>query len=451
LRICNPGPERYASDEEGRLRRQNFRKSEIRNPHFEIQMMLLAPYRVLDLTDDLGFLAGKIFGDLGAQVIKVEPPLGEPSRCRPPFLSNDSGYSQSLYWEAYNSNKRGITLDLSQQQGRELFCRLAKPADFIIESFAPGTLQEWGLDYETLSRENPGLILVSITPFGSEGPFRDFAASDLEIMALSGAMSLAGEKDGEPMRVSVPQAPMWVGAEAVMGALTALAYRTLTGRGQHVDVSAQVAVMAALAHAPAFWDLNRENPEREGVFVTGRSLQGARMRVMWPCKDGWLNFIIYGGAAGRHTNQQLAAWMAEREMAPEWLKNIDWSTFAVTNITQDEVNRLEAPIAAFFSTITKQEFRVGATERQMLGYPVATIEDIYQDEQLQARKFWQDVADSNNGATLKHPGGFAIFNGERLQIHRPAPQIGEHNCEVYGKDLSLSQQEIARLKGEAVI
>src|SRR5258706_12454989 len=326
-------------------------------------MNLLAPYSVLDLTNDLGFLAGKIFGDLGAQVIKVEPPLGDPSRRRPPFLNNDDGYPQSLYWEAYNSNKRGITLDLTQPKARELFCRLAKTADFIIESFAPGTLREWGLDYEILRRENPGLILISITPFGQEGPYRDFAASDMEIMALSGAMSLAGEKDGEPMRVSVPQAPMWVGAEAVMGALTALAYRTLTGKGQHVDVSAQVAVMAALAHAPAFWDLNRENPEREGVFVTGRSLQGAKMRVMWPCKDGCLNFIIYGGAAGRHTNQQLAAWMAERGMAPEWLQNIDWSTFAVTDIDQEAVNRLEAPIADFFSTLTKQEFLAGAMNR----------------------------------------------------------------------------------------
>ena len=121
-------------------------------------MNLLAPYRVLDLTNDLGFLAGKIFGDLGAQVIKVEPPSGDPSRRRPPFPENNSGCPQSLYWEAYNSNKRGITLDLSQQQGRELFCRLVTTADFVIESFKPGTLREWGLDYETLSRENPGLI-----------------------------------------------------------------------------------------------------------------------------------------------------------------------------------------------------------------------------------------------------------------------------------------------------
>src|SRR6267142_1328403 len=373
-------------------------------------MMLLSQYRVLDLTSELGFLAGKIFGDLGAEVIKVEPPAGDSSRRRPPYLKERSGASQSLYWQAYNSNKRGVTLDLSQQKGRELFLRLAKTADFVIESFRPGTLREWGLDYETLNRENPGLILVSITPFGQEGPYRDFVASDLEIMALSGAMSLAGEKDGEPMRGSVPQAPMWVGAEAVMGALTALAYRSVTGNGQHVDVSAQVAAMAALAHAPAFWDLDSDNPQRAGIFVTGRSLKGAKMRVMWSCKDGWLNFIIYGGAAGQHTNQQLAAWMDEKAMAPKWFTDFDWSSFTVTDIDQEAVDHLEAPIAEFFSTLTKQEFLAGAMQREILGYPVATVEDIYADEQLRARQFWHEVNDPDSGLTLEHPVGFAIGN-----------------------------------------
>ncbi len=414
-------------------------------------MMLLSPYRVLDLTSELGFLAGKIFGDLGAEVIKVEPPTGDSSRQRPPFLKKGSGAPQSLYWQTYNCNKRGITLDLSQHKGRELFLRLAKTVDFVIESFRPGTLREWDLQYEALSRENPGLILVSITPFGQEGPYRDFAASDLEIMALSGAMSLAGEKDGEPMRGSVPQAPMWVAAEAVMGALTALAYRSVTGKGQHVDVSAQVAVMAALAHAPSFWDLNRENPERAGIFVTGRSLKGAKMRVMWSCKDGWLNFIIYGGAAGRHTNQQLAAWMNEKGMAPKWFMDIDCSTFTVTDIEQEAVDRLEAPIADFFSTLTKQEFLAGAMKRQILGYPVATVEEIYGDEQLRARQFWHEANDPDSGVTLKHPGGFAIFNGERLQIRQLAPRIGQHNREVYENDLGLSGREIAQLQVEGVI
>ena len=413
--------------------------------------MLLAPYRVLDLTGPLGFLTGKIFGDLGADVIKVEPPGGDPSRRQPPFLNNGNGCGQSLYWVAYNANKRGVTLNLENDKGRNLFYRLAAESDFIIESFPLDTRAELGLGYDELSRQNRGLILVSISPFGQEGPYKDLQGSDLEIMALSGAMSLAGEKDGEPMRVSVPQAPMWVGAEAAMGALTALAYRSTTGLGQHVDVSAQVAVMSALAHAPAFWDLNRVNPERAGVFVTGRSVLGAKMRVMWRCKDGWINFIIYGGAAGRHTNQQLVMWMDEKGLAPAWLKEINWSTFAVTNITQSEVDRLEAPIVNFFAAVSKNEFLAGAIKRQMLGYPVATIADIDLNPQLQARNFWQDVVDGGSGKILKYPGGFAVVNGQRLPIRRAAPKVGEHNAEVYREELGLNESEIAQLNADGVI
>jgi crotonobetainyl-CoA:carnitine CoA-transferase CaiB-like acyl-CoA transferase len=413
-------------------------------------MLLLRPYRVLDLTGALGFLTGKIFGDLGADVVKVEPPGGDAARRWPPFLSGDNA-PQSLYWLAFNANKRGVSLNLEDSRGRELFVRLAKKADFVVESFAPGTLDGWGLGYERLREENPALILVSITPFGQEGPYRDHLASDLEIMAASGAMSLAGEKDGEPMRVSVPQAPMWVGAEAAMGALTALAYRAATGRGQRVDVSAQVAVMAALAHAPAFWDLNRVNPERAGIYVTGRSVSGARMRVFWPCRDGWINFIIYGGAAGRHTNQQLVAWMDEKGLAPAWMKQTDWRSFEIPSITQEEVDRLEAPIGEFFLTVTKQEFLEGAIRRQMLGYPVSTVEDIYRDPQLAARGFWQDVRDPATGVSLKYPGGFAVVNGERLMIRRPAPAVGAHNREVYGDELGLSRAEIAGLQTAGVV
>ena len=223
-----------------------------------------------------------------------------------------------------------------------------------------------------------------------------------------------------------------------MGALTALAWRQTSGRGQHVDVSAQAAVIAALSHAPAFWDLNQENPERAGVYVTGRSLRGARMRVFWPCRDGWINFIIYGGAAGRETNQQLVAWMDEQGMAPSWLKEIDWSTFEVTTIVQEEVDRLETPVGQFLATLTKRQFLEGAVQRGMLGYPVATVEDIANDPQLAARRFWQQVCDPATGDSWKFPGGFAVINQNRLEIRRPAPSIGQHNSEVYEQLLGFS-------------
>lgn len=393
--------------------------------------MLLAPYRVLDATGPLGFLAGKIFADLDADVVKVEPPGGDPSRKWPPVLPGKDGIApQSLFWLSTNANKRGITLDLDSQEGRRRLRQLAERVDFLFESFPPGTMKAWGLEHESLRRENPALITVSITPFGQEGPYKNFQAFDLEIMALSGAMSLAGEEAGEPMRVTVPQAPMWVGVEAAIGALTALSYRFATGKGQHVDVSAQVAVLSALAHAPVFWDMNRINPQRTGIYVTGRSVTGARMRVFWPCRDGWINFIIYGGAAGQHTNREIVRWMDERGLAPEWLQRVDWSNFAAATLTQEEVDRLETPIGAFLSTLTKQEFLEGAIARGMLGYPVSTVEDISRDRQLEARGFWQDVHDPSAGRVLRYPGGFAVINGKRPPIRRPAPRVGQHDEEI---------------------
>ena len=393
--------------------------------------MLLAPYRALDLTGPLGYLAGKVLADLGADVIKVEPPGGDPSRAWPPHLAGPNGSPpQSFFWLSANAGKRSLTLDLEREDDRALLVRLADGADFLLESFAPGTLEGWGLGDDVLRRRNPRLITVSITPFGRSGPYRDYAAFDLEIMALGGAMSLAGEEGREPMRVSVPQAPMWVGVEAAMGALTALVHRSASGRGQRVDVSAQAAVLSALAHAPAFWDLNRANPQRAGIYITGRSVTGARMRAFWRCRDGWINFILYGGAAGRHTNRELVSWMGERGMAPEWLAAVDWARFEVTTLTQDEVDRLEVPIEAFLATLTKREFMAGAIRRGMLGYPVSTTKDIAEDPQLAARGFWQELATPGSGSRLRHPGGFAVVNGTRLGPTRPAPLPGQHTREV---------------------
>src|SRR5437879_4697606 len=260
---------------------------------------ILAPYRVLDLTGELGPLCAKILADLGADVLKVEPPTGDPSRWRGPFPGDRPDPEQSLSWAAWNVNKRSVTLDLALSAGRDGLRRRAREADFLIESFPPGELDRLGLGYLALAEENPRLIVTSITPFGQTGPYSTYRASDLELMAAAGCMSLTGEPDGPPLRISLPQASAWAGVYAAAGSLLALQHRYLTGEGQHVDVAAQSCLLSALGHAPGFWDLNRTNTVRAGVFMTGRSITGAPARVMWPCRDGFLNFIIYGGAAGR--------------------------------------------------------------------------------------------------------------------------------------------------------
>lgn len=368
---------------------------------------MLNAYHVLDLSNRVGWLAGRLLADLGANVVKVEAPgvgIDDPD------------------WQAYNVNKRLLRLDLATSEGRSDLDRLIGGVDILIESAEPGERDTF-LDPARLRRLNPGLIHVTVTPFGSAGPRSRWAASDLEMMAAGGAMSLAGEPDGTPTRVTVPQSYCWAGAQAAVGAMTALIHRTATGEGQHVDVSAQAAVILALSHAPAFWDIEGSVPTRAGAFVTGRSIKGARYRAFWPCADGYLNFVLYGGPAGRRTNAQLVAWMRECGAELGELETIDWKRFDPRLATQEEVDQLERPIAAFFLGIKKRDFLEQASRREMLGYPVSTVRDIGADPQLTAREFWQDLP-APEGERQRHCGSFAIVDGVRAPLrHRAGAQI----------------------------
>lgn len=411
---------------------------------------MLSPYRVLDLTNELGFLCGKILGDLGADVIKIEPPGGDPSRKIGPFYHDEPDPEKSLYWFAYNNNKRGITLNLETPKGREMFKQLAQKADIVVESFRPGYLDSLGVGYSSLSEINPRIIVTSITPYGQKGPYSQWLASDLEIMASGGAMYLFGERDREPLRVSIPQSYMWGAMHGAAGSLVALYHQVLTGEGQHVDVASREAVILGLANAPAIWDITRTNPQRDGIFLVGRSVTGAKMRVMWPTKDGYVNFIIYGGPAGRRTNQALAEWMASvGKPSRVWLEK-DWSKFDIATITQEEVDELEAPLEAFFKDITCEEFFKGVVERDMLGYPVATPRENLNDPQLAARGFWVKIEHPELGESITYPAYFAKFSETTCGIRRRAPLIGEHNEEVYA-ELGLGRAELAALKEANVI
>ncbi|MDP2661796.1 MAG: CoA transferase [Dehalococcoidia bacterium] len=412
---------------------------------------ILSPFRALDLTGELGFLCGKILGDLGADVIKIEPPGGDPARNRGPFCCDQPDPEKSLYWLAYNNNKRGITLNLEQATGRDLFLRLAREAHFVIESFRPGYLDGLDLGYAALRRANPGLVMVSITPYGQTGPYAGYQASDLELMAMGGAMSVTGDADRPPVRVSFPQSPLWAGMHAAMGAMVAHYHRTVTGEGQYVDVSAQASVTWALSHAPSFWSVNRTIPAREGGYLTGRSITGAKMRVVFPCKDGYLNFIVYGGPAGRHTNRELVKWMDERGMATEWLKTKNWDEFDIATVTQEDIDRIEEPAEAFFRTLTKGEFFQRVLEHEMLGYPLATAEDALVDRQLQERGYWQELEHPELGRSVSYPGPFAHMSEGGCGVWRKAPLIGEHNQEIYAGELGLSKAELVMLKEAGVI
>ncbi len=412
---------------------------------------LLGPYRVLDLTDRDGWLCGRILGDLGADVTKIEPTGGDPGRRLGPFYHDTPEPHHSLPWLAYNANKRGITLAVEEAEGRELLRRLVRAADFLIESCPPGFLAERGLGYCALRELNPRLVYTSITPFGQTGPYARYRGSDLIAMGMSGLMSLVGEPGRPPLRVSLPQAAMWAGMYAAGGTLIAHHYRQATGRGQHVDVSMQASLLWALANAPAHWSLLREDLLRGGTRIVGRSAAGARMRAIHRCRDGHINFIFYGGEAGKRSNEAMVQWMAEFNEAPAWLKQKDWGAFNVATSTQEEIDTLEQPFVEFLARRTKAEFAAEAVKRGILGYPVADARDIRNDPQLAARGFWQEVEHPGLDATMTYPGPFTRFSAAACAIRRRAPDIGEHNTEIYAEGLGLSRRDLDALRQKAII
>src|SRR5260370_6471667 len=214
-------------------------------------MPMLSPYRVLDLTTERGLLCGQMLADMGANVAKAARLGGSPARQTGPFSKDQPHPNRSLYWWAYNRNKRSITLDIERDEGRALLRRLVERADFLLESHNPGYLSERDLGFADLAGQSPSLIYVSITPFGQDGPKATYADSDLIIMAAGGPLLLAGDEDRPPVRLSIPQAYLHASADAAVGALAAHHERTRSGLRPHVDgASVQSVSIATQSHLP---------------------------------------------------------------------------------------------------------------------------------------------------------------------------------------------------------
>jgi crotonobetainyl-CoA:carnitine CoA-transferase CaiB-like acyl-CoA transferase len=421
----------------------------------------LTGYRALDLTDEKGLLCGKILADLGVDVIKVERPGGDAARRIGPFAQDIPDPERSLFWWAFNANKRGITLDLTKPEGRELFFCLIRTADFVIESFPPGELDRRGLGYHTLARHRPRLILTSITPFGQTGPYARYKATDLVLMAMGGSMFVMGDPDRPPVRIGYPQAFLHAGAEAAVGSLIAHYHRELTGEGQWVDVSAQEAVVWTLMNETPFPILHGVSVKREGLYT---STAGLRRQRIYACKDGYISFHMVGGAMGGPSFRALTAWMEEEGMAPALMRDKDWDGWDLSTLAADpergqqELDAIAAAMARFFSRFTKQELYSQALKRRILLAPVADIGDIMASEQLAAREFFVRmspgaVADGSPLGTSEalYPGPFAKFSATPIRLHRWAPRIGEHNTEIYAGELGLSDTALQALRSEGVI
>jgi crotonobetainyl-CoA:carnitine CoA-transferase CaiB-like acyl-CoA transferase len=392
---------------------------------------MLSRYRVLDLTDEGALICGQILGDLGADVILVEPSAGVQARRIGPFADDQPEVNRSLNFWALNRNKRGITLDLETSAGRESLLQLVKTSDILVESFAPGHLDRLGLGYAALAQTNPGLVMVSITPFGQHGPKAHWAATDLTVTAASGVLFMTGDEDRPPVHVSIPQAYLNAGAEAAVGALIALCARERDGLGQHVDVSAQTAMMMTTQSMVLAHGWKDHAPERIGG---GLKIGHIRLRFVYPCKDGHVNITFFFGAAIGPATRRLFDWIHEEGFCDDATRDKDWSAYGLHLMTGqepiEELARCTDCIERFTLSHTKAELAEDAYRRRVLLVPISNTRDLLHSEQLKARDYWTELEHPELRRRVTYPGPFAKFSEAPIRYRRRAPLLDEHSREV---------------------
>jgi len=391
--------------------------------------MLLAPYRVLDLTHTHGVLCAQILGDLGADVIQIEPPGGAPGRGLGPFLNGEPDPEGSLYWWGYARGKRSMELDIDAQ--RDIFLKLVERADFLIEAETPGNLEERGIGYAELSQLNPGLIHLSISPFGQDGPKAQWAASDITIMASAGPMAITGDEDRPPVRVSVPQAWHFGAAEGAVGAMLALHERNRSGRGQHIDVSAQQAAALATQANILSAAVNESTLQR---IAGGLKAGDLRIRLTYPAADGHVSIThVFGATIGPPT-RRLMEYVYEEGFCDAATRDKDWVEYGLLLATGaepiEEFERVKQCVEACTRSKTKAELLRVAMERRLLLAPMTNIEDVATSEQFASRDFFVRPQGQGRSAQIDYPGAFAKFSATPMQSRNRPPRIGEHTEEI---------------------
>ncbi len=413
---------------------------------------ILPPIRILDLTEGGCMLGARLLGDLGADVIKIEPPGGSASRIWP-FYGNAESPDKSIFWYAYNANKKGITLDILKPEGREIFKKLVKSADVVMESYEPGYMDNLKIGYADLCRVKKDIIYAAITPFGQKGPKAHYKASALTVWASGGYLNACGDPDRAPVWITLPQTYLFGGCEGAIGALTAYLYRLDTGEGQFVDVSMQEAAVSPNMNVLQMWDVNHLEFKRVGSasYVAGT---GVRQPIYFKCKDGYVMILAIGGNDPYASSSgRLVQWMDEEGMAPEWLKKLDWwKDYNASALKQDLADKVGQAIEKFTLTKTNHElYQKGAFDKKILIAPVASTKDISEDIQLQARHYWTELYHPELQKNIPYCGPFIRLSENPIHYRMRAPTTGEHNHEIYASELGLTDEYLNKMSQKGVI
>jgi crotonobetainyl-CoA:carnitine CoA-transferase CaiB-like acyl-CoA transferase len=397
----------------------------------------LSGYRILDLADSNGAYCTKLLADLGADVIKIERPEGDPMRGAPPFVDDVPHLEKGLYFLYRNTNKRGITLNLGTTEGKIIFKKLVKRSDILVENSPPGYIASLGLDYSVLREINSGLIMASITEFGQTGPYKDRKGSNIVDFAMSGVMITSGFPGKVPCML--PGTPAYDAASllAAIVILVALYSRGTTGQGQYIDTSVHESSRLGLypwivpnySYAMTPGETPREIETRVGASVY----------PVYPCKDGYVRVIA------------LTPWQWKALVRvlgnPEVLLLSEWEDFLYRMGNAED---LYALMLEFTTKYTMTElFEAGHRE----GVPIIPIYDIagfVDSPQTKAREFFIEVDHPVVGNAL-YPGPPYKWTETPPSIRRPAPCLGEHNEEVYCEELGFSKVELMALKRAGVV
>ena len=384
-----------------------------------------------------GAFCAKLLADQGANTIKVEPPgWGDPARREPPFINGVSDPEASSIFLAFNTNKRGITLDIEQPQGRELLLRLVSDADVLIESYPPNHLEGLGLGYEVLRETNPGLILASITYFGQTGPYRDYIGSELVVQALGGFLhAVTGSADLPPMGTALEQMEITAARNGAIAIMAALLHRQQSSEGLHIDLSTMESVVSTPSGLIHPYTFTGRNPKRGGS--DGNVMDGMHL----PTKDGEVT-LTTAGTGGR----AMEAW-AEFLEEPRLLDQ-KFSTRISRLDNWEELHNLVAPK---LSTWNNLDLMREAMARGLVIGLVQSPQQVLDSPHLVERGYFVEINHPQAGS-LKYPSpGFLMDEENPMDGSKSAPTLGEHNAAIFGDELGLSVEELSLLRASKVI
>jgi CoA:oxalate CoA-transferase len=389
--------------------------------------------RVVDLTRVIaGPFATSLLGDLGAQIIKIElPGRGDDGRYGYPTVSG-----VPVAFLALNRNKKGITLDVRKPRGAALLRRLVREADVLVENFAAGTMDRWGLGYETLAQENDRLVYAALSGFGQTGPYAGRTSYDIVAQAMGGLMAMTGFADGPPVRGGGALADFIGGVFTAVGVLAALHYRERTGKGQLVDVSNMDAILTMLDSWLTVHALTGRVPERSGNRHPATA--------PYDCFKAVDGYVVIGVG-----NNQLFRALVTAMGLPELGRDPRYKSPHSRLERHDDVNRLVADWVKA-RTVDAVMRALGPEGANVPCAPVMTVDRLLSDPQVRAREMVVDLPHPLLG-TVPVTGVPYKLSASPGRIEALGPELGEHNQEIYGGLLGMSREELAELHADGVI